>query len=254
MGHRRAVGRGCRKGRVQSVPNRNVYKEVSGPFPAFRDRHEAGRKLADFVSPGPRDRSIVLALPRGGVPVGGPLADQLGAPLDLVMVRKLPVPASPEAGFGAVAADGSRILNERMVKYFSLSRSEIESITNRVLEEVRSRATKYRHGDVSLDVEDMDAFLVDDGLATGYTMMAAAKMVRQLEPRSLTLAVPVSPWDSVLTVEDYFDEIHILYVQEFPPFAVASFYEDFHDLSDDEVREILRRGRTTLTPERRTNH
>lgn len=239
---------------MQSVPNPNVYKQVSGPFPAFRDRHEAGRKLADFVSPGPRERSIVVALPRGGVPVAAPLAEQLGAPLDLVMVRKLPVPASPEAGFGAVAADGSRVLNDRMVKYFSLSRSEIESITTRVVGEVRSRATKYRHGAPSLDVEGMEVFLVDDGLATGYTMMAAANMVRRLEPRSLTLAVPVSPWDSVLTIEDSFDEIHILYLQEFPPFAVASFYEDFRDLSDDEVREILERGRTARTTERIRNH
>lgn len=231
------------------MPSPHVYKQVSGPFPVFRDRHEAGRKLADFVSPGLREGSIVLALPRGGIPVAAPLAEQLGAPLDLVMVRKLPVPASPEAGFGAVAADGSRILNERMVKYFALSRSEIESITTRVVGEVRSRAAKYRHGDLSLDVEGMDVFLVDDALATGYTMMAAAKMVRGLQPRSLTLAVPVSPWDSVLTVEDYFDDIHILYVQEFPPFAVASFYGDFHDLSDDEVREILKRGRKTRTIE-----
>lgn len=232
------------------MSSRYVYNQVTGPFPAFRDRHDAGRKLADFVNPVPRDSSIVLGLPRGGVPVAAPLADRLGAPLDLVMVRKLPIPASPEAGFGAVAADGSRILNEQMVKYFSLSQSEIDAITDRVVGEIRSRAAKYRHGDVSLDVGGMDVFLVDDGLATGYTMMAAAKMVSRQEPRSLALAVPVSPWDSVLVVEDLFDEIHVLYVQEFPPFAVASFYEDFHDLSDEEVRETLERVRATRAPER----
>ena len=232
------------------MSNPKVYQKVTGPFPAFRDRHDAGRKLADFVNPVPGDSSVVLALPRGGVPVAAPLADRLGAPLDLVMVRKLPVPASPEAGFGAVAADGSRILNERMVKYFSLSHSEIDAITERVAGEIRNRAAKYRHGDVSLDVGGMDVFLVDDGLATGYTMMAAAKMVTRHKPRSVTLAVPVSPWDSVLAVENFFGEIHVLYVQEFLPFAVASFYEDFHDLLDEEVRETLERVRTARAPER----
>ena len=121
----------------------HIQKRVARPFPAFRERSDAGRNLVEYIKRGPQKGSIVLALPRGGVPVGEPLADDLGAPLSLVLVRKLPIPISPEMGFGAVTIDGTSILNERVVSEYDISKREIEAITQRVKEEVIRRAKEY---------------------------------------------------------------------------------------------------------------
>jgi putative phosphoribosyl transferase len=217
----------------------HIRKHVLRPYAAFDDRTDAGRHLTEFLKRGPQDNAIVLALPRGGVPVGEPLADALNAGLDLALVRKLPIPYSREMGFGAVAIDGSRILNDRVVKHYGISSAEIESISEEVLEEVRRRAREYVGHDSPPPVDGKDVYLVDDGLATGYSMIAAAKMVRNLNPKSMILAVPVSPLGSLDAVESYFDEIFCLIAQDKPPFAVASFYKHFRDMSDDEVRAVF---------------
>jgi putative phosphoribosyl transferase len=223
----------------------NVHKRVYKAFPAFDDRFDAGRRLVEFLNRGPQqDKAVVLGLPRGGVPVGWALAQSMNAVFDVMIVRKLPLPGNPEAGFGAVATDGSTFLNEAMLEHFGLTPLVIESITEQVRRELRRRAREYRGTDQLPQVRGMDAYLVDDGLATGYTMLAAATMVKKLQPRSLTLCVPVSPWDSVGTVLPSFDEIYILFVQERTPFAVASFYRDFHDMADREVLEIIGQSKT----------
>jgi len=205
------------------------------------DRKDAGEQLVGLMEPRATDRSITLTLPRGGVPVGEPLAKALRAPLDVVVARKLPVPSSPEQGFGAVTADGSVVLNDRYLRYLSLTRNEIDAITQRVLREVIRRESVYRPSRQPLDVRGRTVYLVDDGLATGYTVMAAAKMLREMTPQSLTLAITCSPADSLEAVRPYFDELFCIVAQDSGPFAVASFYLDFHDLSDEEVVEILRR-------------
>ena len=156
-----------------------------------------------------------------------------------------PVPTSPEMGFGAVAIDGSRILNESMLKYMRISESQIESITDDVLAKCAA-AWEYVGHDFPPSVEGMDVYLVDDGLATGYTAIAAAKMVRNRNPKSLALCVPVSPRSSIGVVDLISIEIYCLITQGSNSFAVASFYTDFHDMSDDEVREILRRAKRNL--------
>lgn len=219
----------------------HIQKRVARPFPAFRERRDAGRNLVEFIKRGPQKFSIVLALPRGGVPVGEPVAEALGAPLSLVLVRKLPIPISPEMGFGAVTVDGTSILNERAVSDYDVSKREIEAITQRVKEEVIRRAKEYLGNDWKPEVRGMDVYMVDDGLATGYSVIAAASMIRKLEPRMIGLCVPVSPVTSIDAVRPYFDEIYCLIAQERGPFAVASFYEDFHEMTDDEVREVLAR-------------
>ncbi len=230
---------------VEYIPDAeiHIYRRVSRPVRAFQDRYEAGLELVKALNCRPQPNPFVLALPRGGVPVAKALADALQAPLDLALVRKLPLPSSPEAGFGAVAIDGSCILNTRTIQYFGLSDSEIDLISDKVRQEVQRRAHEYRGAADPPEITGMDVYLVDDGLATGYTMMAAAKMVRQLRPKSITLCVPVSPEESIRAVTPYFDVIHCLIAQDFPPFAVASFYRRFPDMSDDEVREILKRHR-----------
>lgn len=221
-------------------------KALRRAAPEFVNRRDAGERLADFLNRGPTADALVLALPRGGVPVGEPLAERLYAHLDVVLVRKLPVPGSPEQGFGAVTVDGSLTLNGRAVRHFGISPLDIDSIAERVRTEVRRRAKEYRGSELPPVVKGLDVFLVDDGLATGYTMMAAAKMIRKQGPRSLVLGVPVAPVDSLEAVAASFDEVYCLIVQENPPFAVASVYQDFHDLSDDEVREVLRRRNPQL--------
>ncbi|KPJ62003.1 MAG: hypothetical protein AMS15_05345 [Planctomycetes bacterium DG_23] len=210
---------------------------------AFTDRAQAGGRLAAFLGAKPRPNSIVLALPRGGAPVGEPLARALRAPLNPVMVRKLPIPYSPEAGFGAVALDGSVVLNDDLVRRAGLSRRQIDSIVQQVLEEVRRRAQEYLGDYRPPEAQGKCVYLVDDGLASGYSMIAAARMVRQQKPRRLILSVPVSPAHSLPLVEPYFDEIYCLFCQTHLPFAVASFYADFHDLTDQEVRQTLERSR-----------
>lgn len=209
------------------------------PIPPFVDRFDAGRALADFLGARPRGNAIIFGLPRGGVPVGLSLAQALQAPLDVVVVRKLPIPANPEMGFGALAGDGSLILNNVVVEEYQISRTRIDAAVAAVRAEIRRRTGVYRGDRPFPDVRGRDVYLVDDGLATGYTMIAAAKMIRGLGPGRLVLAVPVSPADSLETLNEYVDDAYCLVVQESGPFAVASFYLDFHDLSDREVVEGL---------------
>jgi putative phosphoribosyl transferase len=226
---------------------KHIGATVAHPPPAFRDRRDAGRMLAEFVDPDPRMDWVLMALPRGGVPVADPIAEFLEVPIELAIARKLPIPTSPEAGFGAVALDGSTALNEDMLQALYLSERQINAIAEEVREEVRRRAREYLGHDNLPELSGKHVMLIDDGLATGYTMIAAAKMVRKLEPGRIVLAVPVSPVGSIRAVEEYFDDIHCLIAQTTTPFAVASFYLDFHDLSDGEVRKILRESRERLT-------
>lgn len=218
-----------------------ILESVRFPREAFRDRAEAGDRLAQAVGAKNDPAASVLAVPRGGVAVGEALARMLGTPLEIILVRKLPIPSSPEAGFGAVGIDGSVVLNEEMLPYAGVSPRERDRIVADVLAEVRRRSVAYVGHDRPPDVRGRRVYMVDDGLASGYTMIAAAQMVRRQEPAQLILAVPVSPIGSLRAAEPYFDDVTCLIAQETHPFAVASFYADFHDMSDDEVRETLRR-------------
>ena len=224
---------------VQIVAEVKSIKIIPIPFPAFRDRSDAGGKLAEFVNDTSNGPATVLALPRGGIPIAQPLAETLQSPLEPILVRKLPVPESPEAGFGAVAIDGSRVLNENLLTQLNLSDQEIDRITKDVLEEVRRRAREYM-GHVQLpNITGRRVYLVDDGLASGYTCIVAAQMIQKFNPKSMVLAVPVAPQRTVSLVEILFKEVYCLYIQSGGSFAVASFYDDFHEMSDKEVLDIL---------------
>lgn len=226
------------------MPDIHIGERVVRPQPVFSDRRAAGDALAAFMAPGPGADALVLALPRGGVLVGEALARGLKARLEAAVARKLPVPWSPEMGFGAVACDGSLVLNRALREELGLSCVEVERIAERVRAEVRRRVRLYTGREAPPEVAGRSVVLTDDGLATGYTMLAAAEMVRRGGPRRMVLGVPVSPADSLEEVAPSFDEVWCLVVQEAPPFAVASFYEDFHDLSDEEVIAALRRAST----------
>ncbi len=204
----------------------------------YEDRDDAGRKLAGSYR-GPRDDIIVLGIPRGGIPVGYHLAAATGGDLDVVVVRKLPIPASPEAGFGAVAPDGSLVLNDEMMSRLRLPREQIEDIAAEVLREVKRRERVYRGEQPFPELKGRDVVITDDGLATGYTMIAAIRMARSRQPASVSAAVPVSPIDTAERIKPLVDHFHCLQVSRGYPFAVASFYLDFHDMSDEEVTAYL---------------
>jgi putative phosphoribosyl transferase len=224
-----------------------IGERVPDAYTAFADRAEAGRKLAQFLHLKPDNNAIVLALPRGGIPVGAALAQVLDCPLEPVFVRKLAIPFSPEAGFGAVALDGTVVLNDALVKDLRLPRAVIDSVVRDTRDEIQRRAASYAAESEATDVAGRDVYVVDDGLASGYTALAAERMIRRSDPSSLTLAVPTSPADTLDVVAPWYDATWCMIVQTQTPFAVASFYEDFHDLSDDEVREILVERRTAFS-------
>ncbi|HUL62413.1 MAG TPA: phosphoribosyltransferase family protein [Methanocella sp.] len=204
----------------------------------FRDRREAGEKLAERLKAFKDQDPLVLAIPRGGVPVGCEISRALRAPFDLIVPRKLPIPYNTEAGFGAVTPDGTVVLNERLVAQLGLPQWEIDSIVMTVLDEVQRRVKAYRPGP-PLDPKGKAVIITDDGLASGYTMIAAVRDVRKKSPAKVLVAVPCSPRSSVELLEAEADEVICLSVQERGPFAVASYYEAFPDLSDGEVLALL---------------
>ncbi|HTX43750.1 MAG TPA: phosphoribosyltransferase [Methanocella sp.] len=204
----------------------------------FRDRRDAGRRLAERLL-AYRHNAIVLAIPRGGVPVGYEVSMRLGVPLDLIVPRKLPIPSDPEAGFGAIAPDGTIVLNEAMVAYLRLTTEEIGEIASNVLKEVRRRIKEYRGDRPFPDLRGKNVIAVDDGLASGYTMIAAVRALKKERPRRVIVAVPCSPRTSVERLEKEADEVACLAVQPSGPFAVASYYEEFPDLKDEEVKDLL---------------
>lgn len=218
----------------------HIYRNVLGPIKAFQDRSDAGRQLVSFMKPEEDEKSVVLALPRGGVPVARPLAEALGGILKPVMVRKLPIPRSPEMGFGAVSIDGSTVLNSNVVRTFGIDDGTIREVTEEVMGEVQRRAMEYTGTMETPSVAGRNVYLVDDGLATGYSMLAAGKMISGMGPASLTMAVPVSPDSSLRMINGMFDRKYCLFAQQRPSFAVASYYADFHEMSDREVIEELR--------------
>ena len=181
---------------------------------------------------------MVLALPRGGVPVGYEVARALGAPLDVFVVRKLGVPGREELALGAVASNGVRVLNEAVVAALRLGEREIEPIVERELEEVERRERAYRGGRPPLELERRLAILVDDGLATGATMRAAALAVRELGPQGLVVAVPVAAKQTCDSFRGDVDEIVCAFTPE-PFYAVGVWYEDFAQTDDAEVCELL---------------
>lgn len=184
---------------------------------------------------------MVLGIARGGIPVGYSLAKSLGGILDVVTARKLPIPWNPEAGFGAVAPDGTIFLNRDMVRRLGLGEVEIGEVAREVLAEVRRREEVYRGKKPFPALEGREVILTDDGLATGYTMLAAIAMVRKRGPGFMAVAVPVSPEETARMIEPLVDLFLCLHRSRRYPFAVASFYRDFRDLTDEEVRGYLER-------------
>jgi putative phosphoribosyl transferase len=207
----------------------------------FRDRAEAGRLLAERLSRySGRDDVVVLALPRGGVPVAYEVARALGAPLGVFVVRKIGVPGHEELAMGAIASGGVLVLDENIVRALDLDRDQLEHAIGSELRELERRQAAY--GGEALDVEGKTVILVDDGLATGSTMRAAAEAVHRMTPARVVVAVPVAAEETCDQFRDVVDEI-VCDLTPKPLHAVGLWYDDFTQTSDDEVRDLLERAR-----------
>lgn len=206
----------------------------------FLNRVDAGRKLAKglYKYAGRRD-VIVLAVPRGGVPVAFQISSELELPLDVFIVRKLGVPWQPELAFGAIASGGVRILDEEIIESVGVARSEVERVTANEKEELERREQVFRGERHPLRLEGKTVILVDDGIATGASTRAAIAALRQLKPRRIVLAVPVAPAYTCARLQGEVDELICLAnPQVFN--AIGEFYEDFSQVPDEEVKELLR--------------
>ena len=205
----------------------------------FHDRTEAGQRLAEALTPlaGAPDL-LVLALPRGGVTVGAEVARRLGAPLDVILVRKLGVPGHEELAMGAIASGGVRILSEDVIDALGISDRDIAAVAAAEEDELERRERAYRGARSPLAVENRTVILVDDGLATGSTMRAAAAALRSQHPRRLIAAVPVAPAQTCEALRGEVDEVVCTRTPE-PFHSVGEWYEIFEQTSDEEVRRLL---------------
>ena len=209
----------------------------------FRDRSEAGRFLADKLSEYTDRRDvIVLGLPRGGIPVAYEVAQKLHAPLDVFTVRKLGVPGHEELAMGAIASGGVRVLNHDVLSYIRIPDEEIDRVAANELRELERRERLYRGARPPLEVRDLIVIVVDDGLATGSTMRAAVKALRQKGPKQIVVAVPVGARETCDSFKDEVDVVCVCALTPEPFQAVGLWYGDFEQTTDDEVRNLLTRA------------
>lgn len=210
--------------------------------PYFLDRSDAGRRLADRLTRFADQQDVmILALPRGGVPVAYEVARALNAPLDVFLVRKLGFPGHPELAMGAIATGGVRILDQFLIQMYGVRPEVIDRITASEKLELERREKSYRDDRPPPDVKDHTVILIDDGLATGSTMRAAVEALREEGARKIVVAVPVAPPDTCDAMKSEVDEI-ICAVTPEPFRAVGVWYADFGETTDEEVRELLARA------------
>jgi putative phosphoribosyl transferase len=208
----------------------------------FANRTEAGEKLAmKLMTYAGRSDVLVLGLPRGGVPVAYEVARALHAPLDVFVVRKLGFPGHEELAMGAIATGGVRVVNDEVMSYIDLPDEVIEAVANREREELERRERLYRGNRPPPDVRGHTVILIDDGLATGSTMRAAATALRQMQPAKIVVAVPVAAPETCDDFREEVDEVVCAVTPE-PFMAVGVWYSDFSQTSDEEVRELLERA------------
>jgi predicted phosphoribosyltransferase len=222
--------------RGESDEDRHVSH--GGLMRGFRDRADAGAQLAVALERYRSERPVVLALPRGGVPVGAEIARVLDAPLDVIVVRKLGVPSQPELAMGAVGEGGALVVNDRVVRAAGVTSTQLARVEAREREEVEQRGRRFRGDRSTLQLVARTVIVVDDGIATGSTARAALQVARARGAARVALAVPVAPPDSLRELAEFADDVVCLAA---PPafFAVGQWYDDFTQVSDAEVNRLL---------------
>jgi putative phosphoribosyl transferase len=209
----------------------------------FLDRFEAGRVLGRMMQPdyASIQDGMILAIPSGGVPVGIKVKEILGLPFDLLIVRKLQIPGNPEAGFGAMMLDGTTFFNKSLLAELRLTPAQIEAEKRRVGLELEKRDAGFRRGRAFPDLTGKRVILVDDGLASGFTMLASVDMARKANARETVVAVPTAPQRSIDLIAPEVDRIYCANIRTTPFFAVAEAYRNWHDLGERQVLDLLGR-------------
>jgi len=204
----------------------------------FKNRAEAGKRLAEQLLEFRGQKPLVLAIPRGGVSIAYEIVKALHASLDLIISRKIAAPRNPELGIGAVTEDGTLLLNDELVAALQVTQDYIGAAKKREIKEIKRRKKAYLGERLVQSPENRTVILVDDGIATGATVRAAVQSIRRQKPTTLMVAVPVAPPETLKVLEKEVDKVICLLVFE-PFFAIGQFYEDFRQVSDEEVIEIL---------------
>ncbi len=208
--------------------------------PIFENRYDAGRQLATKLTEYKKQPAIVLAIPNGGLPVGLQVALTLEADLDMVISRKIPIPLRPEGGFGAVADDGATMLNHEVLKGLNLSEQQINYQVSKVRNDIQQRSLLYRGNRLLSVITDKIAIITDDGLASGYTMMAAVESIRRRQPKEIVVAVPAASAQAVKQVDKTADRVVTVVTAFVPRFYVSDFYRYWHVLSDEEGLKVFK--------------
>ena len=202
----------------------------------FSDRHDAGKKLGALIkSRGLLQEPVVIAIPAGGVPVGVEIARILHAPIGLAIVRKIQIPGNTEAGFGAVSWDGHVLINEQLREILGLSQRDVDTAISATRRNIRDRIARYTQGRPFPDLKKKCVILTDDGLASGYTMLAAITGIRTMHPERVLVAIPTSSVSSAERIAQEVDEVICLNIRSGQRFAVAEAYRHWYDLDDREV-------------------
>ena len=222
------------------MPNLIEDRSLRDKMRVFKDRKEAGRLLAQRLSGYKDVDGIVLGIPSGGVPVAAEIAKVLGLSLDVIIVRKIQLPDNPEAGFGAVGPDGEVSLNTNLITQLHLTKEEVERQIQITVDTIKRRNELFRGGRQFPFLKDKVVIIVDDGLASGYTMLSAVDFIKRHKPEKVVIAVPTAPKGTVDLILSQVDELVCLNVRSGFTFAVADAYENWYDLEDEEVISILR--------------
>ncbi len=217
--------------------------KLTTPQVIFENRHDAGRQLATALSEYSDRSAVVLAIPNGGVPVALEVASTLKADLDVIVCRKIPIPLAPEGGFGAIADDGTMMLNEAAVKWTGLSREQINYEAAKVRADIKQRTLNYKIDRLPIRLSNKTVIIIDDGMASGITMLTAVESVRNHHPKEIVVAVPVAPAMAVDYVAKAADVIVTCATADVPKFHIADFYRYWHDLGDDYVVRYLNQWR-----------
>ena len=214
--------------------------------PYFTDRIDAGRRLAAALSSyAGRADTLVLALPRGGVPVAFEVARTLDAPLDVFVVRKLGVPGHEEFAMGAIATGGATLIDDTIVRQLRVTGAELDTVVRKEMRELERRERRFRGNRPPPDIAGRTVIVVDDGLATGSSMRVAVAALRQEHPGRIVVAVPIAPPETCAALRRDADDVVCAVTPE-PFYAVGLWYDDFTQTTDDEVHDLLERGRSEL--------
>ena len=207
----------------------------------FENREDAGKRLGQFLKDKVEKVDLVLGIPRGGVVVAKEVAKVLEAPLSLLIVRKLGVPSNPELAFGAVDPDGKIYTDPWTVRYFNLSERDINRVAQEELKKIKEREERFLKGK-AFDVKEKVVLVVDDGIATGQTVIAGIEYLRRKGADKVIVATPVCPRETLERLKNYADGVYCYHIAESGSFAVGMFYKDFRQIEDSEVEELLKDG------------